>query len=218
MKGIKDMKKVILVLIISLFLTGCTANYNIKLDDIIEEEIVIDIPDSLSNTVKKDIDDQLKNLTAVIDVYEKGHEYQITNKKIDIGTRKTLSYKYDNDKYQESVLGKRCFKNFMFKETNEYYSIKASGLFGCLYENEKVNINIKTSKFVSKENSNTKKDNVYTWTINNENKENTNIDILVMKNIKETKSSFGETFKKIFSATVVLSMLIGGIYLFKNMK
>ena len=85
---------------------------------------------------------------------------------------------------------KKCFDNYGYSYENGYY-LKASGKFYCLYSDE-IEINIKTKNKVIEHNADKVSGNVYTWYINEGNKDNINIEIKVSKtNIVSTIVIYG---------------------------
>jgi uncharacterized lipoprotein YehR (DUF1307 family) len=199
--------KIIFLFCLSILLTGCHVDYNLELEDVVKEEININVSSNFN-----EVEDRLNVLTPVLDVYEEGHNYIKTKS----GNKLTYSYTYNNDSFKDSALTDACFDNFTFVEGDDYYSIKAKGQFGCLYDNEKVNINVITSKYVSEHNGKKNK-NTYSWTIDKNNRDNVDIQILVMKKDPASETTFSELIKRIFKAGVVLFMIIGGIIVYLKM-
>lgn len=200
--------KLVFLLCLSFLLTGCQVDYNLELEDVVKEEINISVSTNIN-----EVEERLNVLTPVLDVYEEGHNYTKTKN----GNKLTYKYTYDTDKYNDSAITDACFEDFNFMDNDEYYSITAKGKFGCLYDNEKVNINVITSKYVSKHNGKKSK-NTYSWTIDKNNRDNVNIEILVMKNMNNKDTPISEMIKRIFQAIVVLFMIIGGIFVYLKME
>jgi uncharacterized lipoprotein YehR (DUF1307 family) len=200
--------KIIFMLCLSFLLTGCQVDYNLELEDVVKEEININVSSNMY-----EVEDRLNVLTPVLDVYEEGHNYTKTKN----GNKLTYTYTYDNDKFSDSALTDACFEDFNFIDNDEYYSITAKGKFGCLYDNEKINLNVITSKYVSEHNGKKNK-NTYTWTIDKNNRDNVDIEILVMKNKVVNEPTLSEMIKRIFKALVVLFMIVGGIIVYLRME
>lgn len=200
--------KIIFLLCLSLFLTGCQVDYNLELEDVVKEEINITVIDNIH-----DVEDRLSVLTPVLDVYEEGHEYIKTKN----GNTLNYKYTYDKDSFSDSAIADACFEDFNFIDNEDYYSITAKGTFGCMYDNEKININIITNKYVSMHNG-SKNKNTYTWTIDKNNREDVDIEMIVMKNRVARETTIADTIKRIFQAGVVLFMIVGGIFVYLKIE
>lgn len=210
------MKKLLISLLLIFLVTGCSCNYTLKIDDKISDELEVTVPNSLSSTKKEEIETSLRNLNPLIDSYEE--EILFNYNKTTKGMNDIYKLKYTYDNYMDSTFSALCFQYFNMNETDEYYVINASGKFGCLYDNEKININIETDKYVSNNNADKVKDNKYTWVIDSNNKDNVNINATIMKNIVDTKPSTGLIIKNIFKFLMILGLICGAIILYLQME
>ena len=200
--------KILLLVLLSFMLTGCSVDYTLELNDKVKETIKVNAPGDIN-----EVEQELEVLTPVLDVFEEGHNYR----KLKNGNTLTYSYTYDVDNFSEAAVADACFDDFNFDEDEDSYVLTAKGVFGCLYDNTEVKLNVVTDKYVSEHNG-TKNGNTYTWTINKNNRDNMDIKIIVMKNMVSKETSGGEIIKRIFKALVALFMVVGGIYVYLHME
>lgn len=200
--------KILLLILFSFMLTGCSVDYTLELNDKVKETIKVNASGDIN-----EIEQELEILTPVVDVFEEGHNYR----KLKNGNTLTYSYTYDVDSFSEAFVADSCFDDFNFEEDENFYVLTAKGKFGCLYDNTEVKLNVVTDKYVSEHNG-TKKGNTYTWTINKNNRNNMDIKIIVMKNRVSAEISTGEIIRRIFKALLALFMVVGGIYVYLHME
>ena len=106
----------------------------------------------------------------------------------------------------------------IFKNTDEFIAIKASGKFSCMYDNNKININITTDKYVSSNNANLVNKNTYTWKIDRSNRDDVSIKATIMKNMADKEVEPKVIFKNVFKAIMVFLLICGGIYLYLQIE
>ena len=115
------MKKILLLFLLIL-LTGCQADYNLELtNNEIKEKINIEVPNSLNQETKKQIEKDLQNLTVDIDNFDNSNDFKYNYSFEDTSeSRKyNLTYLFNKEiTYKESLLVNSCFENFEFKETD----------------------------------------------------------------------------------------------------
>ena len=108
-------------------------------------------------------------------------------------------------------------ENSSLVETDEYYNIKLSGGFYCLYSN-KIDINVISNYEVLNNNAKKVNGNKYTWTIDNSN--NVDIMLTVSKTVKyeePTKAKTFSTFQIIgFVVFAILTIVTYFLYRKKN--
>ena len=214
-KGDK-MKKLILLLIMTFLITGCSCNYTLKIDDKVSEEIEVVVPNSISDTKKNQVDNILKDLNPIIDDYDHKYKYNVNKKVEGNSTIYNLDTEYDN--YKDSTLLAQCFEHAVFEENDDYIIINASGKFGCLYDNDEIKINIKTDKYVSSNNANLVNKNTYTWKIDRSNRDDVSIKATIMKNMADKEVEPKVIFKNVFKAIMVFLLICGGIYLYLQIE
>lgn len=214
------MKKKIIILLSILLLTGCTVNYNLEIDDntlkekitgtVIKEESKQDSKATDISTIYSIINEEQKP------IYNKEELYQKTLKDNGNNIDYTFSYNYTMKDFVNSTIINTCFENHEIEELDNYYSIRLSGNFYCLYS-KKVNISVTSNLEVASNNADKIKDNTYIWTID---KNNTDIELVVDKNTpytKPIKRGISSTFRIVcFIVLVVLSLVVYILYRKKN--
>lgn len=213
------MKKIIVVLISLLLLTGCTIDYNLVIDkDSIKETITgtaykeeyeVREEDSGLNLFYTYINDDINPLISGDGLYTKDIN------EIDNG----INYKYDfiyKNNYDKSKIINSCFENSNVKETDTYYSIELSGEFYCLYS-DKININVISNYVVLENNAKEVNGNKYSWVIDDSS--NVNIFLNISKEIKyeePSKTKFISTFQLV--GLIIFVVLTGITYFLYRKK
>ncbi len=217
------MKNKIIILLSLLLLTGCTVNYNLEINkDTLNETI--------TGTVTKEESSQDSNATGLSTIYSiineeqkpiynKEELYQKDLKESGNNINYTFKYNYNIEDFVNSTIINTCFENKEIEEIEEidnYYSIRLSGNFYCLYS-KKINIAVTSNLKVASNNADKIKDNTYIWTID---KNTTDIELVVDKNTpytKPIKRGISSTFRIVcFIVLVVLSSLAYILYKKKN--
>ena len=213
------MKRIIVVLISLLLLTGCTIDYNLVIDkDSIKETITgtaskeeyeVREEDSGLNLFYTYINDDINPLISGDGLYTKDIN------EIDNG----INYKYDfiyKNNYDKSKIINSCFENSNVKETDTYYSIELSGEFYCLYS-DKININVISNYAVLENNAKEVNGNKYSWVIDDSS--NVNIFLNISKEIKyeePSKTKFISTFQLV--GLIIFVVLTGITYILYRKK
>ena len=209
------MKKIKYSIIITflVLLTGCTAEYNVTIEDkTISEEL------KLTN-VDNDYIDLFNKLPSIT---EENKYYNVKKEKNNL----SYSYIYRFDDYKKSNIVKNCYEALQVyqDDNNDEYYILQSGLnFTCNliqindYDNIIVNdvkINIKVVGYdVIENNADSVNKNIYTWKINKNNYTNKPIIIKfkVPKNNQSTKNKFNINYEMIaiIIGIIFVAFLIG---------
>lgn len=198
------MKKTILLILIMFVLTGCTFEYNLKIDKkfINEEGNVKNFDKETWNepnyldtgkTYTEIINNSLRtyenvyksNDESYINPYEKNDDYEYYNTEI-IDRANVYGMKYfykgELEKYKDTRMINMCYDSVDVKNDKNIFSIITSNVFSCfdIYtELDEVVINVTTDwnyKIVSS-NADKEKDGKYTWIITKENASNKPITI-----------------------------------------
>lgn len=180
------MKKIIILLITSLLLTGCNATYNINItNNQINDSIKIYTKNS---NVQNATDTMINTFTDQLGNWERGYEYYkrelYTTDKI---TGYNYTYNFNYNEYDAMSQIRKCYKDFEFKYENNTITIKTSNEFLCKSYYQEVNsleLNISSEYKIIKSNADIKKDNIHTWKINKTNYKNRPINITIEKNTK----------------------------------
>ena len=212
------MKKNIILASLLLFLTGCTVNYNLEIEDNnFYEQITGEVLNTDFIISEEDIDIHSYLLYTDQPVF-KNNDYIIYNKSLDnIEDRinYNFNYNYTSNNFINSRLLNSCFDNFNFKVNDNIYYISASGEFKCAYS-DTTNINITTSHKVISHNASKKKSNTYTWTIDKDNTENLNIYITIDTSKEKKLIDLNFSIFKIISLIILLLLSGICIYLLKK--
>lgn len=202
--------KLYLIIPLLLLLTGCTVNYNLNID---QNKITENISGTVTNKEitpeiegRSDVNPQyyylyLDDSALTTDSNEK-YTKEITD--IEDGKKFNFNYTY-NGNYDKSKLINNCFENHIINENDEYYYIKLSGKFSCLYS-DKININVISNYEVLDNNAQKVDGNKYTWVIDSSN--NVNITLTVSKTIEYSATSKAKTFSTFQLVGLIIFVLL----------
>ena len=216
-------KKIIILIILLLSVTGCTTDYNLIVeDDSITENIIAVIPSNTatkqSSKSKIESDNQIipfiNNTQYVFDEND-GVTYNKTVKKDKANNYiVNLYYRYTFNEFLKSKAYNRCFKeSYINKEGNGTIPVVFKGKFYCLY-GDTINVNITSSRKVLGNNADIVNGNTYTWIIDNNNKDNTDIQILFSN---EKVSNTSNTITLILVGILIIIIIID-IYIIRNKR
>ena len=215
------MKKIILVIICTVCLTGCTLNYEIDFGrTIINESInaemdgnIYDVASSIDGDgfyIEKElVEGKIPSLKGYKDYY---------SRKIKVNGNKSLvdlNYKYTYDDYENSYILQRCFEKSYVKNTDDSLYVSLGGYFKCFKEDD-IRVKVSTEYDVVKHNADIVTDDYYIWDIKLSEDVN-DIELFISKEIKEEKDGSFSTIRIII---LVLFIILGiGLVLFKkNLK
>lgn len=174
-------KNIILFLIISPILFGCTAEYNLKIinDDYYESVNGFDIN---TNSLKKTVEEELRYNTfalnsqvADIDTDEKIDGVSYYNKKLvekDSLIGINYNFRYNKENYYDSYIANQCYKKYSFINNNSTYVISTDDTNKCMDNVDTLTIHINTNHKVKKSNADEVDGNDYYWNINKSNSKN----------------------------------------------
>ena len=200
----------IMLLLILLLSSGCTAVYNLELkDDTFNEKITI-------NSDEKNIP-YFKNNSfyAIIDGASnfKKYDKKIKNNVIN------LSYKYDGLEYNKATALSSCFEAYNVIKEDNYYIISTSKGFNCATEEDTVlldsiKIEIKTNHKVKDNNADEVKGYHYIWNLNKNNYKDKKIYVKLYKD-KYVFNYENEFYKKLALYILIVCVIISsGMYIF----
>lgn len=196
------MKKYLIILLV-LLMSGCTAVYNIDLKEgTINESFVIE-----SEIVNAD------GFISLKEAYEKDKDYEVNGHKYELVYSKEdnkeilkgyLKHK-DIESFKDSYLVDKCFrdKDIYIKDNILTVSLKDNVV--CPYIN-KVDINLKTDRFITSSNANIKKKNKHVW--------NTLDDGIFLQVALDKESDFNERLNwlpaliRILIAAIIITIVI----------
>lgn len=213
------MKKILILSLLIILLTGCNVTYNIELtDDIVNDKI--EISGSRDMFVEYSKDENKTNYISDILFRIENNRNNLTKQKFI--NRDTLKYVYSGNIEYNDILFLTPFSRWcydeasMFLEDENKVIFTTSDKFLCydLYselENVKVNI---TSKYdVIENNADEIQGNTYTWIINRDNKDNKKIYIKIdknskVKNVKTEKNDILIYLKYIIELTIIIVAMV----------
>ncbi len=217
-------KKVVLLIIIGLFLTGCSNEYNLSIEgDNINEEIVSTIPNSdihvqteeeIAAGIESDDqitpfinNDQYPFINNTKDKYIKNVSKDGNN------TIVKLKYQYTLDNFKKSRVYNECFEKSQILREDGYIRLSFVGEFNCLY-GDNLNINIKTDREVVNDTADDVDNNVYQWNINESNQNKVNIQMILKDDI--TTSNSGDSLTLFFIIILIIFIIIDVYIIFKK--
>ena len=214
------MKKILFILITCLLLTGCTVNYNLEINDNNFKETIT------GSVLNKELD--TNNSTSINNYsFLLSEEQPSFYKNENIFYNKTTNnaqdridfdynYIFNENNFNNSRIINECFNNHVYEYKDNKYYLVVSGKFNCNYS-ETTNINITTDYNVTSNNAQKIKNNTYTWTINENNKDNIYFFITINKTNKSSFNLSWNTFKTIGLIIIILLSSIC-IYFIKKDK
>ena len=216
------MKKIILLFMFTILLTGCSCDYELNIsDDKVVENVDISLPYSM------DSDDRSKFLeytkidnVAVVGGLDNPY-YDMSARADNYGDYYNFNYSYDKDHpIKNARTIKSCFEKYKVEETSSYYMFVFRGEFKCKYKFDDVNITVKTNNVVPKHNSTDydEKEGVYRWKIDSSNASDVDIKLLVQKDKypEKIKEQSNNLFINIFLIVGILVSIVGGIIFTKK--
>lgn len=216
------MKKIILLFMFTILLTGCSCDYELNIsDDKVVENVDISLPYSM------DSDDRSKFLEytkidnlAVVGGLDNPY-YDMSARADNYGDHYNFNYSYDKEHpIKNARTMKSCFEKYKVEETSSYYMFVFRGEFKCKYKFDDVNITVKTNNVVPKHNSTDydEKEGVYRWKIDSSNASDVDIKLLVQKDKypEKIKEQSNNLFINIFLIVGILVSIVGGIIFTKK--
>ena len=207
------MKKIIIVLISLLIITGCSLNnsnenisykensiiYNLFIKDYYMESIDFYLPENAYDIAKNhtEVDyDSIEYMLLEDNFARPIHNnnktfYQKTIKKLNNSVYVNLKFNYLENDFINSNYINTCFENKEIHNEEDYFEIHLSGAFYCL-QDKTLTVQV-TSSYVEEETNGEKNNNSFKWTIDKDNFNNVNIYYKVMRN----KSKMIDTYEKI---------------------
>lgn len=216
------MKKIILLFMLTILLTGCSCDYELNIsDDKVVENVDISLPYSM------DSDDRSKFLEytkvdnlAVVGGLDNPY-YDMSARADNYGDVYNFNYSYDKEHpIKNARTMQSCFEKYKVEETSSYYMFVFRGEFKCKYKFDDVNITVKTNNMVPKHNSTDydEKEGVYRWKIDSSNASDVDIKLLVQKDKypEKIKEQSNNLFINIFLIVGILVSIVGGIIFTKK--
>ncbi len=221
-------KNLFSILFVLLLCSGCSVTYDLNIDSKLNLAENISIDADTNSEIQKISDyDQFLPISYYADessIFTKkkdGVEYYNLTKKED-NTNIKFDYVFDIDKFNNSAFARSCYnyitvmKSYNNDEHRNELLISTSKEFLCFenYDNlDNVTIKIHTNRTVYSNNANSVDKNTYTWDINESNKNNASIQMVIDSEIIDEGIPFWE--QNILFIIVAVAMLISLIiYIF----
>lgn len=214
-------KKIILVFIMLILLTGCSSEYKLEISNnkfdenisaMIPKSMVLDIQNEQNSDVEYDdsITPFLEEKTSSLTTSDKFYEKKVS-KSTDI-IKVELNYTYDEENFKLANSINTCFEYPELDFSKTYY-MNLQGNFYCLY-GDSIDIKIKTKNKVNFNNADEVNENTYIWHIDENNADYVDIIIDIEK---ETPKN---TFIGAFLVIVLIISILFVLYKFlkKNKK
>ena len=216
------MKKIILLFMFTILLTGCSCDYELNIsDDKVVENVDISLPYSMDSDDRNKFLDYTKidNL-AVVGGLDNPY-YDMSARADNYGDVYNFNYSYDKEHpIKNARTMQSCFEKYKVEETSSYYMFVFRGEFKCKYKFDDVNITVKTNNEVPKHNSTDydEKEGVYRWKIDSSNASDVDIKLLVQKDKypEKIKEQSNNLFINIFLIVGILVSIVGGIIFTKK--
>ena len=217
------MKK-LLIICLALFLTGCSAQYNLQInEDNIVENVTVSLPKQL---VKRDLLDPYLSIDNLVYPGTDLEEYYKSSLNED-SDNYYLSYNYTHDyeKFAQSLFLKKCYEKVYFTDAEDKLSLSTSNTFMCInmlddgFYLDDANVTIKTDMKVISNNADKVSGNSYTWNIDETNYDNKPINLVIQKdmNVQNIIVENDSSFTLIFVVITVLVLLLV-IFIFIRLK
>ncbi len=203
--------KLVLLIIILLSLTGCSFEYNIKVNtNTITEENVIYIANTNKNNIKQEVESLVNNYTGPTNSLGM-YEQSVVEKNNEFG----MSYKKTYDEltdYNHSLSFSICYDNYKLIKEKDKIVISTSKRFNCFNkysELDDVTINIDSRLEVESSNADEVNGNIYTWNINKSNADNKPINIVLKPNTEQKeKQRQLSVVLLVISAFILLGIIV----------
>lgn len=217
------MKKLVLLSLMILFLTGCKVNYNLTYDG--KEFIETTSYKTDKSLIKNDnIKETMKNWLCV--------NFDCMQNLMNSYSIKTF---YENDEpvlrasksypslqsLKNTIVGWTCYESVEVSETDKTITLLAKGKFRCFntyYELEEVNINFESKYDVLSSNADKHENGKYTWNITRENAEQKEIKLEISKNKNYNINQYIMYLLYAFIGIIVLVIIYVGIRVLINRK
>lgn len=180
-------RSALILLLVCLFLSGCTAKYDLNIsDDIFDENVHVEFKE------KEFSIEELSTMSHIINgetnafYGEDGNE--IINKELTKKGNKqvfNMNYRYTSDNFDNAYVINNCFDGHVFLEDENHYYLAALGDFYCNYNGD-VDISISTDYIVLDTNAKYK-NGKYVWTIKHNDNKDLDLYIDILKEKQERR-------------------------------
>lgn len=225
------MKKIIFIIGIMFFLSGCSVKYEIDLTDKgVNESLNIMETDSSNQYFEtlKNYNDDVPVIYTDQDPdmygnYEGVEFYDINNLSSDTKADFTLSHNFANTDFNKSNIINTCYDRVTFVNSANSLNINTSSKFLCFQKYitlQEVEIAIKTDKEITFHNADKVENNTYIWLLNKDNASNKSIQLTSNPNrtVKDPEEDNKLNLTITFIAIGAFVILIIGLFIHQNRK
>lgn len=216
-------KKIFLIIILLLCLTGCSSEYNLTFHgNTVTEEIVATVNTSeipqLTEEEKKALNGQYDKITSLIEndqtVFMDDNTIVYDKKVVTRGNKKIVTFRHNFTmaEYLDAKVYNTCFDESYIGNYENGFLIIFKGKFYCGGGGQ-VKVNVKTDKYVVDNNADVvSNDGVYTWIINKTNEDNAELFLYVTN--EEVKSNKTSGIVLAILIIILLAIVGFGVYYF----
>lgn len=156
-------KKIILLIIFTFVVTGCTADYELTFEDGVFSEHIVIKEEMTDNSGELFGIMELKNNPDLAKI-DDNNSYKYSFSSDGKNNILTLDFVYDDISIDKSLVYNDCFRYRNFIDGEDYYYIKLEGDMACEYLTS-ANVTFKTDKFVIMSNADEKDEEkgIYEW-------------------------------------------------------
>lgn len=212
------MKKIIILLITTILLTGCQTTYDINFtNNNIQDVITIQTE---STKVNNATSNQIEEFQQKLGDWERGYEFykrELFTEENKTGYKYTYNFKYEE--YDAMSQLRKCYDDFELTYNNKIITLKTSNEFLCqsYYKDiDNITINIKSDYQIIDSNADKKKNNTHTWNINKNNYQNKPIEFTINKLRKNNKEIKNNIFD--IKSIIIIILFIFLIIIYKKRK
>lgn len=203
--------KIVLLIVILLSLTGCSFEYNMKIDtNTISEENIVYIPNTDKNDIKQEVEKLVSRYTGPTNSLGM-YKQSVIEDNNNFGMSYKKNYDTLND-YNNSLSFSICYDNYKLIKEKDKIVISTSKRFNCFNkysELDDVTINIDSSLEVESSNADEVNGNIYTWNINKSNADNKPINIVLKPNTEQKeKQRQLSVVLLVISAFILLGIIV----------
>ena len=224
------MKKIIILIVLTFLISGCSSEYNLKItSDKIEEniDIVIDKsligsdagnPDDPANPTEED--DQITPFLGETQYPFSDNSSKVYDKKVtedEDNYYVHLNYDFLPSEYGNSKAISSCFENHEYTENKDFYEIKLSGNFYCLYADSLV-IRLETPNIVEENNASQIEGTTYIWKIDQSNVRNTDISIKILKKTAWQQNLIYGIVGALILVCVIVALVVFNVFMKKESR
>lgn len=172
-------------------LSGCSAEYNLTIDEFTMEEDINAIFDKSSESELASRMEQVRRTAFYNFDTRKNEYYDFTKEETDSNIILKYNYRYSGNDLYKSEAASRCYYKRIVNVTDEFITISTDNQVACLYKDgekqiDDITVNIKTDLPVVSNNADNVDGNTYTWYINDENYNDKAINIKISKEAEKT--------------------------------